>query len=468
MQKIRILDTTLSRGAENGEVSYSFREKTEIVKTLDRIGVDAIEMPLFKGTKTDVLLLHTVLMIAKNATISVRPELSEEKIRAAAEAVKGHKNVRIHIAVPTSPVQMEYHTHKKPKAVLEMVGTLVSAAASYGLSVEFSAMDATRAEPEFLREVLATAANAGASAITVCDSEGTMLPGEFVTFLTALRGDVKELAGKELGVECSDFLNMGCACAVAAIGAGATLIKTAVGDGSVTPLAAFASVLKLRGDSLGISASLNAASLNKTAGKILAMSGAGKTKGGVVVSDTDGASDLLLRNTDDEKTVAAAVQTLGYELSDEDMHKVYESFKRLSEKKTINAKELDVIVASTALEVAPTYVLKSYSVTSSNVITASAHVELEKDGTLLRGISLGDGPVDAAFLAIEQIVGHHFELDDFGIRALTEGQEAVSETVVRLRAGGKLYSGRGVSTDIIGSSIRAYISALNKICFEEA
>ena len=467
MQKIRILDTTLARGSENGEVSYSFREKTEIVKTLDRIGVDIIEIPLFMGTKTDVLLLHTVLMIAGSATISVRPELSEDMVRAAADAVKGHKNVRIHIAVPTSPVQMEYHSHKKPKAMLETVEKLVSLAVSLGVEVEFSAEDATRAEPEFLREILAVAARSGAAAVTVCDSEGTMLPGEFVAFLTALKNDVKELSGKELGVECSDYLNMGCACAVAAIGAGATLIKTSVTAGSVTPLAAFAAVLKLRGDSLGVSTSLNAASLNKTAAKICAMTAPAKSRA-LAVSEVDGASDLVLRNTDDEKTVASAVHMLGYELSEEDMHKVYESFKRLAQKKTINAKELDVIVASTALDVAPTYTLKSYSVTSSNVISASAHIELEKEGTLLRGISLGDGPVDAAFLAIEQIVGHHFELDDFGIRALTEGQEAVSETVVRLRAGGKLYSGRGVSTDIIGSSIRAYISALNKICFEEA
>ncbi len=467
MQKIRILDTTLLGGAENGEVSYSFREKTEIVKTLDRIGVDAVEMPLFKGTKTDVLLLHTVLMITKNATISVRPLLSEEMVRAAADAVKGHSGVRIHIAVPTSPVQMEYHTHKKPKAMLETVERLVSLAVSLGVAVEFSAMDATRAEPEFLREVIAVAIRAGATAVTVCDSEGSMLPDELAAFIGALHEDVPALSEIEMGVECSNFLNMGCASAISAIRAGVTLIRTAVAGRSVTPLSALAAVLKTRGDSLGITSSLNAASLNKTAAKIAAMSEPMKGKSSVVVSD-DLASDLVLRNSDDEKTVASAVHMLGYELSEEDMHKVYESFKRLSEKKTINAKELDVIVASTALEVAPTYVLKSYSVTSSNVISASAHVELEKDGETLRGISLGDGPVDAAFLAIESVVGHHFELDDFGIRALTEGQEAVSETVVRLRAGGKLYSGRGVSTDIIGSSIRAYISALNKICFEEA
>ena len=156
------------------------------------------------------------------------------------------------------------------------------------------------------------------------------------------------------------------------------------------------------------------------------------------------------------------------ELSDEDMKQVYESFKRLSEKKDIGARELDVIVASTASQVDATYVLRNYVITSSNVIAASAQIELEKDGVLLRGVTLGDGPVDAAFRAIEEVVGTHYELDDFRIRALTEGKEAVSETVVRLRTGGKVYSGRGVSTDIIGASIRAYISALNKICFEEA
>ena len=244
------------------------------------------------------------------------------------------------------------------------------------------------------------------------------------------------------------------------------MVKTAIGVSGTVSLPAFASVVKLRGDSFGITSALNAASLNKTADKILSMTAGGRSDKAVSHED-ESTSAISLRNTDDEATVAAAVHVLGYELSEEDMHKVYESFLRLSEKKSISAKELDVIVATVAMQVAPTYTLKNYIINSSNVISASAQIELEKDGALLRGISLGDGPVDAAFLAIEQIVGHHFELDDFRIRALTEGQEAVSETVVRLRAGGKLYSGRGVSTDIIGSSIRAYISALNKICFEE-
>ena len=464
MQKIRITDTTLRSREENGESSYSFREKIEIVKTLDRIGVDVIEMPPFTASRADVLLLHTVLPVVKNAIISCRPALDEASVAAACEAMKRYANARIHISVPTSPVQMEYHCHKKPKPMLEMTEKLIAAAVSAGFDVELSAADATRAEREFLCELLALAVKAGVKSVTLCDSEGIMLPDEFAAFVSEVKASV-DLGACELGVECSDFLHMGCALAVAAIGAGASTVKTAVGVDGTTPLSAFASVLKMRGDSLGITSSLNAASLGKTASKIIAMGSS--VKGGASAAGDADASGMILRETDDEKTVAAAVAALGYDLSEEDMHKVYESFKRLAAKKTINGTELDVIVASCALEVAPTFILKSYSVTSSNVISASAHIEMEKDGTLLRGISLGDGPVDAAFRAIEQIVGHRFELDDFGIRALTEGQEAVSETVVRLRAGGKIYSGRGVSTDIIGSSIRAYVSALNKICFEE-
>ena len=467
MQKIRITDTTLRKAEETAEVAYSFREKIEIVKTLDRIGVDVVELPPFRGTRADVLLLHTVLPIVKNATISVTvAEPTEDAVRAAADAIGAAKNTRIHIALPTSTVQMEYHVHKKPAAMLELVKTLVSLGASLSADVEFTALDATRAESEFLREVLAAAAEAGATTLTVCDSEGGMLPDEFVTFLSELRRDVPALAGKELSVESSDAMHMGCALAVAAIGVGATVVKTAVGVSGATPLPAFAAVLKMRGDSLGLSSSLNAASLNKTAEKIYAMAGGKQEK--AAHAEEESAGDISLRNTDDEATVAAAVAALGYELSEEDMARVYESFRRLSEKKDIGARELDVIVASTALQVAPTYILRNYVITSSNVIAAAAQIELEKDGEVLRGVTLGDGPVDAAFRAIEEVIGTHYELDDFRIRALTEGKEAVSETVVRLRTGGKVYSGRGVSTDIIGASIRAYISALNKICFEEA
>ena len=184
-------------------------------------------------------------------------------------------------------------------------------------------------------------------------------------------------------------------------------------------------------------------------------------------TDTSKEPGFTLNSNDDITTVALCIKKLGYELSDEDIGKVYESVQRISKKKLISEKELDAVIASSAMQVPPAYKLRSYVINSGNIITATAHIELEKDGKTLSGISTGDGPIDASFLAIEQIIGHHFELDDFQIRSVTEGREAMGEAVVKLRANGKLYSGRGISTDIIGASIRAYISALNKICYEE-
>ena len=164
----------------------------------------------------------------------------------------------------------------------------------------------------------------------------------------------------------------------------------------------------------------------------------------------------------------AAVKKLGYDLSEEDGAAVYEAFLRIAARKeSVGRKELESIVASAAMQVPPTYRVESYVINSGNIITATAHMKLRRDDRLKEGISTGDGPIDAAFLAIEQIVGHHYELDDFQIQAVTEGREAMGETVVKLRSNGKLYSGRGVSTDIVGSSIRAYVNALNKIVYEE-
>ena len=167
--------------------------------------------------------------------------------------------------------------------------------------------------------------------------------------------------------------------------------------------------------------------------------------------------------------VLKAVEALGYDLSEEDGAKVYESFRNIVGKKNeVSARELDAIVASAAMQVPPTYTLDSFVITSGNTISATAHIKLKKGESTLEGVVIGDGPIDAAFLAIEQIVGCHYELDDFQIQSVTEGRAAMGETVVKLRSGGKVYSGRGISTDIVGASLRAYLSAVNKIAYEEA
>ena len=163
-----------------------------------------------------------------------------------------------------------------------------------------------------------------------------------------------------------------------------------------------------------------------------------------------------------------AVEKMGYDLSEEDSARVYEAFRSIAAKKEkVTGRELDAIVASAAMQVPASYVLDTYVITAGNTISATAHLKLRKAEDSLEGVCIGDGPIDAAFLAIESITGCHYELDDFQIQAVTEGREAMGQTVVKLRHRGKLYSGKGISTDIVGASIQAYINALNKIVYEE-
>ena len=155
-------------------------------------------------------------------------------------------------------------------------------------------------------------------------------------------------------------------------------------------------------------------------------------------------------------------------MSEEDIANVYDEIVKTAKKKPVGMRELEAIIASSTLQVAPTYKLKNYVINSGNIISASAVMILEKNSEEIEGMTIGDGPIDAAFQCIEKIVGRHFELDDFQIQSVTEGREALGTAVVKLRSEGKLYSGRGISTDIVEASINAYINALNKICFEEA
>ncbi|MBQ9301454.1 MAG: 2-isopropylmalate synthase, partial [Clostridia bacterium] len=165
--------------------------------------------------------------------------------------------------------------------------------------------------------------------------------------------------------------------------------------------------------------------------------------------------------------VAGGVRALGYDLSEEELAKVYEEFLRLAAKKPVSRRELDAIVAASAMQVPATYLLESYVINSGNIITNTACLRLSRDGVSQEGISTGDGPIDAAFKAMESVTGRHYELEDFHIDAVTEGKEAIGRAIVRLRSEGRLYSGSGVSTDIVSAAIRAYLGALNKIVYEE-
>ena len=468
MKKIKISDVTLREFGKNAE-QVSFSEKVETVKLLVKVGVDAIETAKITNPKVDALFLHTIAPIIGETMLVCPVGLDENELKSTFEALSLAKNKRIQISVPTSAVQMEFNCHLKPKAMLEAVSKQVALAKGLLEDVEFVAEDATRSDIDFLSEVLKAVINSGAKIVTLKDSAGIMLPEETSEFIKEVVGAVPELKNVELSFECSDAISMGVASALSAVKEGVTILKTASGVKEVLSLSALANTLRVKGDKIGVKASLNDSLLEHSVGKMEKMLTSKKSENSPfdgVVKTAD--EDFILSKDDDINTVKKCTAMLGYELSDEDVSKVYERFSSLAEKKRIGAKELDAIVASCALQVAPTYKLVSYVINSGNVMTATANIVLEKDGETLNGISLGDGPIDASFIAIEKIIGTHYELDDFQIQSVTEGKEAVGEALVKLRAFGKLYSGRGISTDIIGASIRAYISALNKICFDNS
>ena len=465
MNKIRISDVTMKQQG----ISLSFKEKIELSKLLDKLGVDVIELEPIVQTKIDSLRVKSVAAAVRDSVVAVPVALNAESVQITWNALKEAKKARLQVCASTSPVQMEYLFHKKPDAMLTAIRDTIQNCCALCADVEFVADDATRSDPAFLYDAVRTAIAAGAATVTVCDTAGAMLPNEFTAFIRELYAAVPELKDVVLGVSCSDQLSMADSCAFAAIRYGAGEIKAAAYRKDNVSLPNVAKVLGAKGEYYNAACSVRTTQMKRITERIAWMCQTGRSELSPFdngVQEDDGS--IYLTAHDDLTAVLKVAARLGYDLSDEDGANVYAAFRAIAAKKErVSAKELDAIVASAAMQVPPAYTLDSFVVTAGNTISATASIRLIREGKVLSGVSLGDGPIDAAFLAIEQITGRHYELDDFQIQSVTEGREAMGQTVVKLRSSGKVHSGQGISTDIVGSSILAYINALNKIVYEE-
>lgn len=464
MKKIKFSDVTL----KTSSAKLSFREKIETAKLLDRLEIEALELPLIEKVQVDSLLVKSVVAAVTNTIVTLPVELSVEGVETAYAAIAGAEKARLQVAIPVSPIQMEYVCHLKAPKVLDMANAVIAKACELCSDVEFVALDATRADKEFLKSMIDAAVAAGVKTVTISDDAGLMIPTEFGAFINEVKAMIPE--GVAFGVATSNELGMADICAIEAIKAGAELVKVCAYGNSCSDIQSLTHFLVTRPDVCDAEAGVKTTELTRTVDMVTNMNTMVRSSKTPFESGVrEGTIDLVgqIGAGDDLATIVSAVKKLGYDLSDEDNANVFEAVKRVTKKKNINAKELDAIVASSALQVPATYELVSYIINSGNTINATAQVELTNDGKTLNGVCIGDGPIDAAFLAIEQIIGRHFELDDFQIQSVTEGREAVGDALIRLRANGKLYSGRGISTDIVGAAIRGYISALNKIVYEE-
>ena len=467
MKTIRISDMTMKQAQR--DISLSFKEKIELAKLLDKLDVSVIELEGIHSSKIDSLRIKSIATSVQSSIIAVPVQLDPSSVAEVWNALRFAKHPRLQVCAPVSSVQMEYLSHKKTDAMLRSVVDTIAACRALCADVEFIADDATRSDPQFLTQILLAAIEAGATTITLCDAAGTMMPDEFSAFLQNVYTSVPALQQVTLGVSCSNELAMADACVIAAACQGAGELKTAAYPINTASLSNVSRIIKTRGDSFQGTCGVKVTQLNRIVNQITWMCQTGRSKNSPFdhgVQDED--SGVYLTAFDGIAEVLKAVEQLGYDLSEEDGIKVYDAFQSIvAKKEKVTAKELDAIVASAAMQVPSTYLLDTYVITAGNTISATAHLRLRKAEQQLEGVCIGDGPIDAAFLAIESITGCHYELDDFQIQAVTEGREAMGQAVVKLRSGGKLYSGKGISTDIVGASIRAYISALNKIVYEE-
>ena len=468
MNTVKVCDSTVRKLSTGKDLSLSFKEKLEVAKLLDKLCVDVIELDEIRNGKVDALLVKSVASAVVSSTIAVPVALGNDPAATAA-ALSECKNFRLQVVAPGSSVRMEYVYHKKANAILDMVKSSVESCKKYTDDVELLIDDATRGDDETISSLVKCAIEAGATTITFCDDAGTMLPEEFAAFLEDRVKADPGLSDITWGVSCSDELSMADACVIAALCHGAGEIKASAYPVNTASLENVCRIIAGKGESFGVRTQVSTSSMKRTISQInrFCVSSADSRTAFGFTGGIESADDRLTANDTIEAVVNVAAK-LGYNLNDEDEKSVYDAFMKLASKKeSVSTKELDAIIATYAMQVPAKYELIDFITNTGASITSMAHVKLSTKDENLEGISLGDGPIDAAFLAIEQITGRHYELDDFQIKAITEGKEAAAETIVKLRANGKVYSGRGLSTDIIGASVRAYLNAVNKVIFEE-
>lgn len=450
-RKIEIIDGTLC-----GQRGLLFREKTAIAKKADGYGADILLLPPVTKRKEDEIIVKTVSSALSRASVAILGT-NRDEVKAAAVIAAGCGGTVI-VELPVSPATMEYSFHVKDEGMKKLITEFVSLVCQSGAKAGFCASDATRTDPVALCGFCAAAQQAGASFVVLSDDACAAFPEDFA----ALVGNVAEAAAVPVFVRPSNGTGLGLACALESIKAGASGVFCDA-EGKTVSTSALSELLREHGDRLGVVSGLRFTETKNDTKTIIDIIAGEKN----AEERSASTGTVLLDENSGPVQIKTAAETLGYELTDDDLVQVCAAVSRVCVKKgTVGVKEFEAIIASSARQVPSTYHVESYTVTSGNMTGAMAHVVLTNSEGRIESVAYGDGPIDSAFHALEQCIGLHFELDDFQIQAVTEGREALGSAIVRLRSDGVLYSGNGISTDIVGASIRAYVNALNKIVFE--
>ncbi len=500
-KKIRFFDTTLRDGEQSPGCSMNHREKLMMAKQLEKLGVDVIEAGFAAASPGDFKSVKAIADEITESTVAVLSRTVKDDIDKAWEAVKGARKPRIHTFIATSEIHMEYKLKMSPKDVANRAEEMVAYAASLCPEVEFSAEDATRSNPDFLAEIFDRVILAGAKIINIPDTVGYTTPDEFYEFIMKIKEKSKYLEDVEISVHCHNDLGLGVSNSLAAIRAGATQIECTInGIGERAGNAALeelAMILAVRGDRYGAESGIITQEITKTSNLLSSITGvnvqpnkaivganafaheSGIHQHGVLSNRATyeimtpesiglGNNSLVLGKHSGRHAFRDKVTSLGYDIDDEELNKVFAEFKALADKKKqIFDRDIEILLTRGLKETRDYYKLERFVVNSGNTITTTASVVVETPEGRKEGISFAQGPVDAAFKAIEQCIDREITLEDYSLQSITEGTDALGYAVVKLRYGDMHFIGRDASINIVEASINAYINAINKLMREE-
>lgn len=498
MRKIYLFDTTLRDGEQSPGVNLNTQEKVEIALQLERLGIDRIEAGFPAASPGDAASVDAVARAVKNATIVGLSRSRVQDIDAARQALKAAEDPCLHLFLAASPIHRKYKLRMDQQQVLETAEAAIKYAKQYFSKIEFSPEDAARTELDFLCEVVEMAIRAGATVVNIPDTVGYTTPQEYGNIFRTLREKVDGIEKVQLSAHCHDDLGMAVANALAAIENGAEQIEgtiNGIGErAGNTALEEVAMALETRKDYYQAETSMVLKEIYRTSRLVSKLTGMPvpgnkaivganafahesgihqdgmlkeKTTYEIMSPETIGLKEsrLVLGKHSGRHAFREKLADMGYDLSEDQINEAFKKFKDLADKKkTISDEDIRALIEEKMAAAPEIYTLESLKVHYDNHAAPRAEVTIShRDRGQLTGTDEGNGSIDAVYNAIDQVTGEEAVLEDYQIKSVTQGKDALGEVLVVLAQQEYAVTGRGVSTDILEASARAYIDALNRL-----
>ena len=497
VERIRIFDTTLRDGEQSPGFSMNINEKIRMARQLEKLGVDVIEAGFPIASQGDFEAVSQIAQAVSGAQVAGLARANERDIDRAWEAIRTARLPRIHTFISTSDIHLTHQLRKSREEVLAMTVAAVRRAKSYTDNVEFSAMDATRSDWDYLCRVVEAAIDAGATTVNIPDTVGYAVPSEFGALIAYVKENVPAIDSAVISVHCHNDLGLATANAIAAVQNGARQIECTINGigerAGNTSLEEAVMILYTRKEHMKLATGIRTTELYATSRLLTRITGVAVQPNKAIVGanafahesgiHTDGLlkdkityeimtpesvgvikSSLVLGKHSGRHAMKDELQKRGYELSDDTVNKIFERFKDLADKKKdLYDEDLETIVAEIVLRAPEKYKLINLNVVSGSFAIPTATVQMEVEGELIKDVGMGDGPVDAAFKTIAKITRTKSTLLKYSVDAITGGTDAQGVVTVRLEEDGREIVGRGAHNDIIMASVLAYLNALNRL-----